>query len=370
MDWIYTRQTLLNLRTLRYTTVLDHKIKQRIKCLKINKKFRSKRERSSYRAKSLCRPWDNNSGIHWEVLKLIPVTLQFILLIYLSALLNVRSLSSNLLQIQHLLESSSLDILALTETWTKQNQSLEMIQGTLSTMGYNLMTSHRPGRTGGGLGLIHKDTIGVKKKDAGISDTFEYLILELANKSIVAIIYCPPNSSISTFLDEVTNWISHLLNKYINPLILGDLNGNLQKPDMPNSTTFLEFLESYSLRQWVLDPTHQSGSLLDHIITRENSTVLLDKPKVLDLISDHRLICFGISKHQPLSKPTIIKFRKLKDIPPQVIQQEILDVFKLCCEIEDPNIYLETANKAWLVALDRIAPERVQEERLQETPLV
>ena len=284
--------------------------------------------------------------------------MQFILPIYLSALLNVRSLSSNLLQIQHLLESSSLDILALTETWTKQNQSLEMIQGTLSTMGYNLVTSNRPGRTGEGLGLIHKDTIVVKKKDAGISETFEYLILELANRSIVAIIYCPPNSSISTFLDEFTDWISHLLNKYIDPLILGDLNVNLQKPDMPQSTAFLEFLKSYAPRQWVLDPTHQSGSLLDHIITGENSTVLLDKPKVPDLISDHRLICFGIAKHQPPSKPTIMKFRKLKDISTQVIQQESLDVFKLCHEIEDPNIYLETANKAWLAALDRIAPEK------------
>ena len=153
MDWIYTRQSLLNLRNLRCIAVLDYKIKQRITCLTVNKKFRSKRGngRSNYGAKSLCRPWDKNSGIHWEVLKPIPASLQFILPRYLSALLNVRSLSSNLLQIQHLLESSSLDILTLTDTWTKQNQSLELIQGTLSTMGYSLVSSHRPGRTGGGL---------------------------------------------------------------------------------------------------------------------------------------------------------------------------------------------------------------------------
>ena len=61
---------------------------------------------------------------------------------------------------------------------------------------------------------------------------------------------------------------------------------------MANSAAFLECLETYGLMQWVLDPTHQSGSLLDHVITREVSTVLLDKPKVLDLISDHRLILF------------------------------------------------------------------------------
>ena len=209
-----------------------YKIKQRIKCLKINKKFRSKRgnRRSSYGAKSLHRSWDKNSGIHWEVLKSIPVSSQFILPRYLSALLNVRSLSSNLLQIQHLLESSSLDILALTETWTKQNQSLEMIQGTLSTMGYNLVSSHKPGRTGGGLGLIHKDTIGVKKKDAGISQTFVTFNPGISKQvNNCHHLLHPPNSSISTFLDEFTNWISHLLNKYMDPLILGDLNANLHE---------------------------------------------------------------------------------------------------------------------------------------------
>ena len=127
---------------------------------------------------------------------------------------------------------------------------------------------------------------------------------------------------------------------------------------MPNSAAFLECLQTYALRQWVLDPTYQSGSLLDHVITRETSTVLLDEPKVLDLMSDHRLICFGIAKHQPPSKPTIMKFKKLNDIPTQVIQQEISDVFKLCQETEDPNTYLEIANKARLTALDRIAPEK------------
>ena len=127
---------------------------------------------------------------------------------------------------------------------------------------------------------------------------------------------------------------------------------------MPNSAAFLECLETYALRQWVLDPTHQGGSLLDHVITRENFTVLLDKPKVLDLISDHRLICFGISKHQPLSKPTIIKFRKLNDILTQVIQQEISDVLEICHESKDPNTYLEIANKAWLTALDKMVPEK------------
>ena len=46
----------------------------------------------------------------------------------------------------------------------------------------------------------------------------------------------------STFLEEFAEWVSHLLNKYMDPLILGDLNVNLQRPELPNSTAFLECL--------------------------------------------------------------------------------------------------------------------------------
>ena len=43
---------------------------------------------------------------------------------------------------------------------------------------------------------------------------------------------------------------------------------------------------------------------------------------------------------------------------PQVIQQELSDVFKLCQETDDPNTYLEIVNKTWSIALDRMAPEK------------
>ena len=167
--------------------------------------------------KSACRSWDRNSGIHSEVLKPISARTQSTSSQYSAAFLNVRSLSSKLIQTQHLLEISSLDILALTETWTKQNHCMEVIKGTLSTMGYNLVTAHRPDKTKGGIGIIHRDTHKVRKADAVRSLTFEYLILELACRSLISIIYCPPNSSIPNFLEEFTDWASQLLTRYMNP---------------------------------------------------------------------------------------------------------------------------------------------------------
>ena len=108
---------------------------------------------------------------------------------YSAALLNVRSLSSSVTQIQHVLEIFSLDVLALTETWTKQNQCLEVIKGTLSTMGYSLVEAHRPDRIAGGVGIINRDTLKVRKVDAGRSLAFEYLTSGLAGRSIMSIIY-------------------------------------------------------------------------------------------------------------------------------------------------------------------------------------
>ena len=112
-------------------------------------------------------------------------------------------------------------------------------------MGYNMVAAHRPNKTGEDIGIIHRDTLKLRKVDAGSSLTFEYLILELAGRSIISIIYHPPNSSIPTFLEEFMDWVSHLLNRYMDSLILGDFNVNLAEQGEPNSAAFLELLETY-----------------------------------------------------------------------------------------------------------------------------
>ena len=118
-------------------------------------------------------------------------------------------------------------------------------------MGYNLVAAHRPDKAGGGIGIIYRDTLKVRMVEAGLNLTVEYLILKLAGRSIISIIYCPPNSSIPTFLEEFMDWVSHLLNRYMDPLILGDFNVNLAEQGEPKSAAFLELLETYGLVQWV-----------------------------------------------------------------------------------------------------------------------
>ena len=125
MDQTYTRQSLLNLRNPRYSTILNYKTKLRINCLNIVRNVRTKRGNRSYQhgTKSACSSRDTNDGVQWELLRPISTSIQSTPSQYSAALLNVRSLSSKLTQIKNLLEFSFLDILALTETWTKQTSA-------------------------------------------------------------------------------------------------------------------------------------------------------------------------------------------------------------------------------------------------------
>ena len=52
-----------------------------------------------------------------------------------------------------------------------------------------------------------------------------------------------------TFLEEFMDCVSHLLNRYMDPLILANFNVNLAEQGEPNSAAFLELLETYGLVQ-------------------------------------------------------------------------------------------------------------------------
>ena len=199
-----------------------------------------------------------------------------------------------------------------------------------------------------------------------MSLTFEYLILELAGRSIISY-HLSPSKFFYTHLPGRVHRLGISPTKQVyGPFILGDCNVSLAEQEEPNSAAFLKLLETYGLMQLVLDPTHQSSRLLDHVITREASSVVLDKPRVLDLVSHHRLILFGIPKHQAPGKTTMVRFRKLNNISTQVILRELSDLVKLCQKTDGPNTCLEIANKAWTMTLDRMAPEKESLKRDQK----
>ena len=91
-------------------------------------------------------------------------------------------------------------------------------------------------------------------------------------------------------------------------LITGDLSFRLDKPTDPSSQKFMSILHEHGLTQYVNEPTHAQGHILDVVITRDNSIILQSSPCIDDnYLCDSKGISSvdhkGISTILHISKP-------------------------------------------------------------------
>ena len=127
-----------------------------------------------------------------------------------------------------------LDLILLTETWIKDNNydRAWVLGSSLNTDGYTFDNSfNRPGRQGGGLALIYNEKqFKIKQISKGQTESFKYTVWEISQKNsrwhLVGIYHPPPsqkNASNITFLDEFSDYIGELRDKYVNLLIAGQV---------------------------------------------------------------------------------------------------------------------------------------------------
>ena len=219
-------------------------------------------------------------------------------------------------------------MLAVTESWIYED-SPDVHKKDAAPEGLSIVHAHRTvsagheGKTrGGGIALIHRRDIKVKvipTPTALSFHSFEVLIAKIvsSNTSLtIAIVYRPPGSasSQSAFTTDLSDLIDsgELGPRYI---ICGDLNC-----PGPAGTRGLvgkdlaELIESYSLTQHIDCPTHQSGNILDHILSSNEVTSLRDVV-VNDVgISDHYLASCKIDVsniRQPIVTSIFRNWKKL-----------------------------------------------------------
>ena len=86
--------------------------------------------------------------------------------------MNARSLKNKGAEFVDYICHSEVDIAVITETWLKSDDSATKIAATPT--GYRLLDYPRPGRTGGGTGILLRDSLVIKQARAGVLDSFEY----------------------------------------------------------------------------------------------------------------------------------------------------------------------------------------------------
>jgi len=242
-------------------------------------------------------------------------------------LINARSIVNKSALIHDVIKDNKLDILAVTETWVYED-SPKVHKREAAPPGYSILHAHRnvspvggKKQHGGGVVLIHREDIRIKVVPLNLVQptTFELLLVKIINCTLgltIAIIYRPPCSSSKPV--EFTNELSDMIDKGLlrsRFVICGDLNC----PGPAGSKgqvgrELAELCDGYSLVQHIKDPTHQSGNILDHILS-PGGLVSINDVTIRDVgLSDHSLITCKLVmniKRQPIIRASFRNWKKL-----------------------------------------------------------
>ena len=137
------------------------------------------------RKEKICsRIWNNNNGIHHNLLQpLNRSDKTFWSLTKLNmALVNIQSFKPKLDMLIHHMQLNNTDMCFVTETWTQPGNEPEYqyIKTNLDTVGYKILIQSRENRKGG-IAVIYKSHLYVKKLSFKEYTSFEALTVKLAN---------------------------------------------------------------------------------------------------------------------------------------------------------------------------------------------
>jgi hypothetical protein len=236
------------------------------------------------------------------------------------SLINARSVCNKTTLLSDFIIDHDLDLFCITETWLKNSDFTS--NGSLTPPGYMLRQVERESGRGGGVAVVHKENLRIYLDTVKNYESFEYIQLKLVHPSStfrVVVLYRPPPSSkngltFPKFLDEFSQYLEDIMLLGGKLVLTGDFNIHMDKPADPDTLKFTSLLDSFSLSQHVAVPTHNSGHILDIVLTKSHEKPVTNVNVKDYLISDHHCISFNLNiEKEPLPKKEI-SYRKIKSI--------------------------------------------------------
>ena len=213
-------------------------------------------------------------------------------------LLNARSVKKKTADLFDYICDCKADLVAITETWLTTDDAA--VRAELCPVGYKISDRPRTGRRGGGVALIYRDSLSVRRIDAGGKESFEYSEWTISSPSLnlrLVLLYRPPYSadhrvSTNDFFTEFSTYLESILLSKEHLVIAGDFNIHVYVPHDPDSLKLLDLLQSVGLQQHITEPTQIQGHTLDLAITCSSDDILNKVPEVHRFISDHASVKF------------------------------------------------------------------------------
>lgn len=283
--------------------------------------------------------------------------------------LNAQSCKNKASEVSDFIMDNQIDVLAMTETWLAPGDRDRCIRSEVTPPGYDLLDVPRSKGRGGGVALILKNSVHVKKQKISVVTTSYECMEVLLNASScfirVLIVYRPPStgksgSPSSVFFEEFTKHLDELCTASGQLLIIGDFNFHYDDSASHDVLMLKDVMETFSLKQHVVGATHKKGHILDLVMTREEE---LDIRSILNhgpIISDHSAISFTVPIRKPQTVKKTFRFRNLKAIDPEQFHNDIKSSDLVCNPAETLDEAVSQYNSILSGLLDKHAPEVVK----------
>ena len=188
--------------------------------------------------------------------------------------LNCQSVRNKIYEVLSYLDDNQTEIACLQETWL--NSGDQSIYQVIREHGYHIIKKERSIGRGGGLAIIYKCNLMLKKlylKSSTKYVSFDFICSKIPYKGsflIIINLYRPPYSkkhpiTVKKFIEEFQIFVSEVSQFKGFYLILGDFNINMKQKDSMTEQ-FTEILKMNNFVQLVDMETHVQGGLIDLII--------------------------------------------------------------------------------------------------------
>ena len=265
--------------------------------------------------------------------------------------LNVRSLLKKIDQLKIYFDNSKLDVVTLSETWTKSSVHSQLLQiEGFETIRQDRNLQKTNKKTGGGLITYIKTSkfpdYSVLDKLSTSDSDIEAQWIKIkrihCKNIIICNLYRPPSGRLENALDYLTSCIKKMNRNKCNIYIIGDLNINYLNKSTRVYKKLNFFQKSNGLNQIINDTTRhndKSSTLLDLILTDDCQVA---ECGTLDMmISDHQPIYVVKKKGREKRDQAMFEGRSYANLNTQSFKERLAD---LCL---DPIYDMDTPQDIW-----------------------
>lgn len=271
-------------------------------------------------------------------------------------LINTQSARNKCLKLTDFTSDGNYDLVALTETWFRENGDEFVIKDCTPT-GYIMAYVPRGDRDGGGVAFLYKEGLQLRTSKLPFAyqslEVFEAKLDCSSRRIDIVLVYRPPPSprnglNFSMFMSD----LSALLESYVceskHFLALGDFNVHMDDLSDRETIQLNDLLDSFNLTQHVTEPTHIKGHMLDLVLT--NSSKLVENVNVNPYrLSDHFIVEFDLAARKANPLKQTISYRKLRSVDLASLKADIVS----CLQV-DQNMDVFSAYSAYHSTLSGI----------------